>query len=91
MGVMGPGKSMKTAVVRLAAILMATAHGLAEHDEAAADPYRTLVAYFNSLRELGGAVRLMDCVRTSGSPLSDATSTAPVARSRCSGESQTVA
>jgi hypothetical protein len=59
-GVMGPGKSMKTAVVRLAAILMATAQGLADRDARIADPYRTLVMYFNSLRELGGAVRLMD-------------------------------
>jgi hypothetical protein len=59
-GVMGPGKSMKTGVVRLAAILMATAQGLADRDARIADPYRTLVMYFNSLRELGGAVRLMD-------------------------------
>lgn len=59
-GLMGPGKSMKTAVVRLAAILMATAQGLADRDAKIADPYRTLVMYFNSLRELGGAVRLMD-------------------------------
>jgi len=59
-GVMGPGKSMKTAVVRLASVLMSVASGLSDSDPVAADPYKTLVMYFNSLRELGGAVRLMD-------------------------------
>lgn len=59
-GVMGPGKSMKTAVVRLASLFFASAEGLADRDSRIADPYRTLVMYFNSLRELGGAVRLMD-------------------------------
>jgi hypothetical protein len=59
-GVMGPGKSMKTAVVRVASILLAVGSGLAKHDADAADAYMTLVMYFNSLRELGGAVRLMD-------------------------------
>jgi hypothetical protein len=59
-GAMGPGKSMKTAVVRVASILLAVGSGLAERDAQTADPYLTLVMYFNSLRELGGAVRLMD-------------------------------
>jgi hypothetical protein len=59
-GVMGPGKSMKTAVVRIASILLAVASGLAEAAPRVSDPYRTIVMYFNSLRELGGAVRLMD-------------------------------
>jgi hypothetical protein len=59
-GVMAPGKSMKTAVVRLTSVLLTMATGFAEVNEQAADPYRTIVMYFNSLRELGGAVRLMD-------------------------------
>jgi hypothetical protein len=60
LGVMGPGKSMKTAVVRVASILLSVASGLAEEMPRSADAYRTIVMYFNSLRELGGAVRLMD-------------------------------
>jgi hypothetical protein len=59
-GVMGPGKSMKTSVVRMASILLAVGSALAAVDPKAVDPYRTIVMYFNSLRELGGAVRLMD-------------------------------
>jgi hypothetical protein len=59
-GVMAPGKSMKTAAVRLTSILLAVGSGMAENDAEVADPYRTIVMYFNSLRELGGAVRLMD-------------------------------
>jgi hypothetical protein len=59
-GVMGPGKSMKTAVVRIVSILLTVGSGLAENKPEEADPYETVVMYFNSLRELGGAVRLMD-------------------------------
>jgi hypothetical protein len=59
-GVMAPGKSMKTAVVRLTSIFLTVAAGIAERNARATDPYRTIVMYFNSLRELGGAVRLMD-------------------------------
>jgi hypothetical protein len=59
-GVMGPGKSMKTAVVRITSILLAVGSGLADVNAGLADPYRTIVMYFNSLRELGGAVRLLD-------------------------------
>ena len=59
-GVAGPGKSMKTAVVRITSIVLAVGSGLAKVDPELSDPYRTIVMYFNSLRELGGAVRLMD-------------------------------
>lgn len=59
-GVMAPGKSMKTALVRVSAALLSAASGLRDEDPELADPYLTLVAYFNSLRELGGAVRLME-------------------------------
>src|SRR6185503_13022538 len=57
-GVSAPGKSMKTAYVRIAAALLSAAAGLKR--TAFAEPYLTLVSYFNSLRELGGAIRLMD-------------------------------
>ncbi len=59
-GVMAPGKSMKTALVRVCAALLSAAAGLRSADERLADPYLTFVAYFNSLRELGSAVRLME-------------------------------
>ena len=59
-GVMAPGKSMKTALVRVSAALLSAGAGLRERSAERADPYLTLVAYFNSLRELGGAVRLME-------------------------------
>ena len=68
-GVFGPGKSIKTTLVRTYAALLSRAR--LEFDRAiAADPggedvdvadaYMTLVGYFNSLRELGGVRRLLD-------------------------------
>lgn len=68
-GVFGPGKSVKTILVRTYGVLLSRAQ--LEFDRAlAADPdgeeadvadaYMTLVGYFNSLRELGGALRLLD-------------------------------
>lgn len=60
-GVFGPGKSIKTTLVRAYAALLGRA--LYEHTEdrtAESDAYMTLVGYFNSLRELGGAVRLVE-------------------------------
>jgi hypothetical protein len=58
-GISAPGKSLKTAYVRAAASLLSSAGGLRENPPLA-EPYMTLVSYFNSLRELGGAIRLMD-------------------------------
>lgn len=58
-GVCAPGKSMATAYVRVAALLFSASAGLRK-DPLIAEPYSTLVSYFNSLRELGGAIRLMD-------------------------------
>ena len=65
-GVFGPGKSIKTTLVRTYSALLSRAK--LEFDEAIkrdpedgeADAYMTLVGYFNSLRELGGALRLLD-------------------------------
>ncbi len=61
LGVCAPGKSMKTAAVRLLASMMHTAEceRLTRSTEVV-DPYWTIVYYFNSLRELGGALRLID-------------------------------
>lgn len=59
-GVYGPGKSVKTALVRVYAALLSRAEALLKEDETSADPYMTLVGYYNSLRELGGAIRLLE-------------------------------
>lgn len=58
-GVHAPGRSMKTALLRIYAVLL---QRLSEHTAADAlrDPYWTLVGYFNSMRELGGAIRLVE-------------------------------
>ena len=60
-GICAPGKSLKTAQVRSVAALMHMAERqLATHGPSNIDPYWTVVYYFNSLRELGGALRLID-------------------------------
>jgi hypothetical protein len=60
-GLCATGKSMKTAAVRALASMMHTAERerRARADDVV-DPYWTVVYYFNSLRELGGALRLID-------------------------------
>ena len=60
LGVFAPGKSVKTALVRVYAALLSRAKRLHDTDPEAADAYMTLIGYFNSLRELGGAVRLAE-------------------------------
>ena len=56
-GVHASGKSLKTALVRVYGALLAAAASL---EEEVYDPYMTLVGYFNSRRELGGTVRLVE-------------------------------
>jgi hypothetical protein len=60
LGVSAPGKSVKTALVRVYAALLSRAKAVHEADPDVGDPYMTLVGYFNSLRELGGALRLIE-------------------------------
>lgn len=60
LGVYAPGKSVKTALVRVYSALLSRAQALLDQDPSVADPYMTLVGYFNSLRELGGALRLVE-------------------------------
>lgn len=60
LSVFAPGKSVKTALVRVYATLLSRARTLHEKDPVAGDAYMTLIGYFNSLRELGGAVRLAE-------------------------------
>jgi hypothetical protein len=59
-GVNAPGSSTKTLLVRTYAALLAAAEAELATNAAAADPYATLVGYFNSLRALGGAKRLVE-------------------------------
>lgn len=60
-GVYAPGKSIKTALVRTYATLLSRALHEYESDPSPTnDAYMTLVGYFNSIRELGGALRLVD-------------------------------
>jgi hypothetical protein len=59
MGVNAPGSSSKTLLVRVYAVLLAACEREIA-TTAAADPFGTLVGYFNSLRALGGAKRLVE-------------------------------
>ncbi len=57
-GVTTAGRSAKFTLQAVAASLLQSAHAAYSNDEER-DPYQTLVGYFNSLRELGGALVLM--------------------------------
>jgi hypothetical protein len=59
-GINAPGSSTKTLLVRVYAVLLAAAEAELLSDPVASDPYGTLVGYFNSLRALGGAKRLVE-------------------------------
>jgi hypothetical protein len=59
-GVNAPGSSAKTLLVRVYSILLASVGSELQVDPSAADPYASLVGYFNSLRALGGAKRLVE-------------------------------
>ena len=60
-GICAPGQSVKTALLRIYAIVLQKTYDLSLKDEYKdlIDPYYTLVGYYNSIRELGGAVRLL--------------------------------
>lgn len=60
-GVCASGQSVKTALLRVYAVILQAVYELSQ-DEACKDyidPYYSLVGYFNSIRELGGTVRLL--------------------------------
>jgi hypothetical protein len=60
LGVCAPGRRLKAALIRVYVAFLAAAQQLYERYGRAADPWMTLVGYFNSMRELGGMRRLVD-------------------------------
>ncbi len=59
-GICSPGSSRPAVLIRVYVALLTAAQFLFERFGQAADPYMTLVGYFNSLRELGGMRRLAE-------------------------------
>jgi hypothetical protein len=60
LGLCAHGRRIKAALIRVYVAQLAAAQTLYDKYGAAADPYMTLVGYFNSLRELGGMRRMVD-------------------------------
>ena len=60
MGICSPGSSRPAVLIRVYVALLTAAQSLFQRFGAAADPYLTVVGYFNSLRELGGMRRLAE-------------------------------
>ena len=60
-GICAPGQSVKTALLRVYSIILQSTYSLSQEDKCKdfIDPYYSLVGYYNSIRELGGAVRLL--------------------------------
>jgi len=59
MGICAPGRRVKAALIRVYVAQLCAAQALYEQYGADADPWMTLVGYFNSMRELGGVRRLV--------------------------------
>jgi hypothetical protein len=60
MGICSPGSSRPAVLIRTYTAFLTAAQGLFEAFGKVADPYMTIVGYFNSLRELGGMKRLAE-------------------------------
>ncbi len=60
LGICAPGTRLKTVLIRTYVACMAAAQVLFDKYGAAADPWMTLVGYFNAMRELGGMRRVVD-------------------------------
>lgn len=60
LGICAPGSSRPAVLIRVYVALLTGAKELFNHFGVLADPYMTLVGYFNSLRELGGMRRLAE-------------------------------
>ncbi|MDY0167607.1 MAG: DISARM system helicase DrmA [Thermoguttaceae bacterium] len=59
-GICAPGRRLKAALIRVYVAFFSAGQVLYERYGLAADPWMTLVGYFNSMRELGGMRRLVD-------------------------------
>lgn len=59
-GLCAPGVSRPAVLIRVYTAVLTAAQRLRELYGAAADPWMTLIGYFNSLRELGGMRRLVE-------------------------------
>lgn len=60
LGVCSPGSSRPAMLIRVYTAFLTAAQELFNRFGSAADPYMTMVGYFNSLRELGGMKRLAE-------------------------------
>ncbi|MCA9677588.1 MAG: DISARM system helicase DrmA [Myxococcales bacterium] len=60
LGVAAPGRAFRAVQARVYQTLLAAAQFAARDNPAAADPYLTLVGYFNALRELGAMRRVVE-------------------------------
>ena len=60
LGICATGRRLKAALIRVYTAVLAASQTLYEKYGDEADPWMTLVGYFNSMRELGGTRRLVD-------------------------------
>lgn len=60
MGICAPGKSRPAVLIRVYTALLTAAEAVYQKHGTAADPWMTLIGYFNSLRELAGMKRLVE-------------------------------
>jgi hypothetical protein len=60
LGICAHGVRLKSAGIRLAEILLIAGQSMFDAHGAAADPYMTVVGYFNAIRELAGMRRYLD-------------------------------
>ena len=60
LGVCSPGSSRPAMLIRVYTAFLTAAQALFDHFGEPADPYMTMVGYFNTLRELGGMKRLAE-------------------------------
>src|SRR5262245_20416847 len=60
LGICSPGRRLKVALIRVYVAFLSAGQQLYERYGRHADPWMTLVGYFNSMRELGGMRRLVD-------------------------------
>lgn len=60
MGICSPGSSRPAVLIRVYVAMLTAAQALFDRFGQVADPYMTVVGYFNSLRELGGMRRLAE-------------------------------